>query len=77
MQVAKWGDDLAVRIPDSLVLALDLKEGEEVNLHPVGDKNFELSKRAPSTDLLIRLREMRGRLPDNFHFDRLAANEAR
>ena len=30
MQVAKWGNSLAVRFPASLVQALNLKEGEEI-----------------------------------------------
>ncbi len=76
MQVAKWGNSLAVRFPASLVAALDLKEGEEVELHLVGDKIFEVSKKATPAELLSRLRERRGRLPADFHFNRLEANEA-
>jgi antitoxin MazE len=76
MQVAKWGNSLAVRFPASLVAALDLKEGEEVELHLVGDKQFEVSKKATPAELLARLRQLRGRLPTDFHFNRLEANEA-
>jgi antitoxin MazE len=76
MQVAKWGNSLAVRLPVSLVAALDLKEGEEIELHLVGDKQFEISKKSTPTELLIRLRHLRGRLPADFHFNRLEANEA-
>lgn len=76
MQVAKWGNSLAVRFPASLVAALDLKEGEEVELHLVGERSFEVRKRASAAELLSRLRQMRGRLPADFHFDRLEANEA-
>ena len=77
MQVAKWGNSLAVRFPASLVAALNLKEGEEVELHMVGEKNFEVSKKPTPTELLTRLRQLRGRLPTDFHFDRLEANEER
>ncbi len=76
MQVAKWGNSLAVRLPASLVAALDLKEGEEVELHLVGDKQFEVSKKASPAELLVRLRQLRGRLPPDFHFNRLEANSA-
>jgi antitoxin MazE len=76
MQVAKWGNSLAVRLPASLVAALDLKEGEEVELHLVGDKQFEVSKKASPAELLARLRQLRGRLPPDFHFNRLEANAA-
>ena len=76
MQVAKWGNSLAVRLPASLVAALDLKEGEEVELHLVGDKSFEVVKKPATSELLQRLRNLRGRVPADFHFDRLEANEA-
>ena len=75
MQVAKWGNSLAVRFPASMVNALQLKEGEEVELHLVGERSFEVSKKASSTELLARLRQLRGRLPADFHFDRLEAND--
>ena len=76
MQVAKWGNSLAVRFPASLVAALDLKEGEEIELHLVGEKSFEVSKKPTPSELLGRLRQLRGRLPADFHFNRLEANEA-
>ena len=33
MQVAKWGNSLAVRLPASVVEALKLKEGDDVEIH--------------------------------------------
>lgn len=76
MQVAKWGNSLAVRFPANLVAALGLKEGEEVELHLVGERAFEVSKKATPPELLANLRQLRGRLPADFHFNRLEANEA-
>jgi antitoxin MazE len=76
MQVAKWGNSLAVRFPANLVAALGLKEGEEVELHLVGERAFEISKKATPPELLAKLRRLRGRLPADFHFNRLEANEA-
>ena len=75
MQVSKWGNSLAVRFPASLVQALDLKEGEEIDLHLVGARSFEVVKKPSVQDLLVRLHQFRGRLPADFHFDRLEANE--
>ncbi len=75
MQVSKWGNSLAVRFPASLVQALDLKEGEEIELHLTGSRSFEVSRKPSVTDLLERLHQLRGRLPADFHFDRLQANE--
>ena len=75
MQVSKWGNSLAIRFPASMVQALDLKEGEEIDLHLVGARDFEVSKKPAVKDLLARLHQYRGRLPADFHFDRLQANE--
>lgn len=74
MQVAKWGNSLAVRLPASVVQALDLKEGEEIDLHVAGERSFEISKRANAKELLARLHALRGRLPESVRFDRLEAN---
>jgi antitoxin MazE len=74
MQVAKWGNSLAVRLPAALVQALDLKEGEDIDLHAVGARSFEVDRRPAAAALLERLRAFRGRLPADFHFDRLEAN---
>ena len=74
MQIAKWGNSLAVRLPAALVEALDLKEGEDVELHAVGQRSFKIDRRPGTVALLARLRALRGRLPADFHFDRLDAN---
>ena len=74
MQVAKWGNSLAVRLPAAVVQALDLKEGEEIDLHVVGARSIEIAKQPDTKELLTRLRVLRGRLPADFHFDRLEAS---
>ncbi len=75
MQVIKWGNSLAVRFPANLVKALDLKEGEEIDLYPAGLHTFEVARKSDAQELLKRLRKFRGRLPTDFHFDRQEANE--
>lgn len=74
MQVAKWGNSLAVRLPATLVQALNLREGEDVELHAVGARSFEVERKPDTAELLSRLRQFRGTLPADFHFDRLEAN---
>jgi len=74
MQVAKWGNSLAVRLPAVLVQALDLKEGEDIELHAIGSRSFAVERRPDTKELLLRLRQLRGSLPADFHFDRLEAN---
>jgi antitoxin MazE len=76
MQVSRWGNSLAVRLPAGMVQALDLKEGEEISLHLVGARSFEVSKKSTVQELLARLHQFRGRLPADFHFDRLEANQS-
>lgn len=65
MQVSKWGNSLAVRLPASLVQALDLKEGEDIDLHLVGSRTFEIAKKPTAAALFERLQQYRGRLPAN------------
>jgi len=75
MQVAKWGNSLAVRLPVAVVEALTLKEGDEIEIIVSGARTFEVKRRPGAGELLARLRKFRGRLPADFKFDRLEANE--
>jgi antitoxin MazE len=75
MQVAKWGNSLAVRLPASVVEALDLKPGDDIEIHIQGERSFAIEKAPGRRELLARLRKYRGRLPADFRFDRLEAHE--
>ena len=75
MQVAKWGNSLAVRLPAAVVDALGLKEGDDIEIAVAGARAFEVSRKPESTEILARLRAYRGQLPADFRFDRLEANE--
>ncbi|HEX7953025.1 MAG TPA: AbrB/MazE/SpoVT family DNA-binding domain-containing protein [Burkholderiales bacterium] len=75
MQVAKWGNSLAVRLPAAVVEVLGLKEGDDLEIDVVGSRALEVRKKPGSRDLLARLRKYRGRLPADFRFDRLEAHE--
>jgi len=77
MQVAKWGNSLAIRLPSAVVEALQLKPGDEIEIQVAGARAFEVSKRPAPRDLLASLRRFRGRLPAGFRFDRLEAHERR
>ena len=74
MQVYKWGNSLAVRLPAAVVKALGLKEGDHVEIDVAGTRQFEIKKAPGARELLARLRKYRGRLPVDFKFDRLEAN---
>jgi antitoxin MazE len=74
MRVAKWGNSLAIRLPVAVVEALELKEGDKIEIH-VADAHEPAVVRKPSrAELLKRLRAFRGRLPADFKFDREQAN---
>lgn len=75
MQVAKWGNSLAIRIPASVVDALGLKEGDNVHLHAAGSRDLEIERQPDTAELLARLRKFRGKLPSDFRFDRLESSE--
>jgi antitoxin MazE len=74
MQVAKWGNSLAVRLPASVVDALQLKEGDEIEIYIADERRFGVSRKPTREELLKRLRAFRGRLPPDFKFDRDEAN---
>lgn len=75
MQVAKWGNSLAIRIPVAVAQALELQAGDEIEVHIAGARSFALARKPGRDDLLRRLRRLRGRLPADFVFDRDEANE--
>jgi antitoxin MazE len=58
-----------------VVEALELKEGEEIELHVLGARSVEIGRKPGARDLLARLRKYRGRLPASFRFDRIEVNE--
>jgi antitoxin MazE len=74
MQVAKWGNSLAIRLPTAVVSALELKEGDQIEIRIVGDREFEVKRDQRREEALARLRELRRPLPAGFVFDRSDAN---
>jgi antitoxin MazE len=75
MQVSKWGNSLAIRLPAVVVEALDLKEGDDIEVHVLGPRHFAVDRKLSVAEQLKKLRKFRGRLPADFRFDRDEANE--
>jgi antitoxin MazE len=74
MQVAQWGNSLAVRLPASLVDVLALRAGDDIEI-VVGDpRTFGVRKKPGADAWLARLRAFRGKLPADFKFSRDEAN---
>jgi antitoxin MazE len=70
MQVAKWGNSLAVRLPTAVVDALALKEGDQIEIRVAGDREFEVTRDRSRQKAIERLRRLRRALPAGFTFDR-------
>jgi antitoxin MazE len=65
MQVSKWGNSLAVRLPAEVVEALKLKEGDQIEIRIASTREFEV-RRDPA--------RLRRPLPAGFVFDRAETN---
>ena len=70
MQVSKWGNSLAIRLPASVVEALKLKEGDDIEVLIADKRIFQVRKKLGKTGCLEQLRKFRGKLPADFIFDR-------
>jgi antitoxin MazE len=75
MRVAKWGNSLAIRLPSMIVEALELKEGDEVEISVTGERNFEVARDQSRQRALEAIQRLRRPLPPGFKFDRDEANE--
>ena len=75
MQVSKWGNSLAVRLPAAVVDALELKDGDQIVVRIAGSREFEISRDRSREVAIERLRRLRRPLPVGFTFDRIVAND--
>jgi antitoxin MazE len=75
MQVSKWGNSLAVRLPKALVESLDLSEGDELSVIEADKKTLVVAKAANKAAVLKELSKFRFALPADYKFDREEANK--
>jgi antitoxin MazE len=73
MRVCKLGNSLAIRLPASVVEALELK-GDEVEVHVVGDRVLQVHRNRTSERAIARIRAFRKKLPTDWKFDREEEN---
>lgn len=77
VQVSKWGNSLAVRLPKALVDELGLKEGDEIDVVAARKGTIEIETKKERRQRAID--NMRARnwpaLPADWKFDRDEANE--
>ena len=74
MQVAKWGNSLAVRLPADLVRRLGLMEGDQIDL-VADDGTLKVQRQPRAKEVLEGLRRFRGKLPAAERLSRDAAHE--
>ena len=74
MQVSKWGNSLAIRLPAAVVEALNLKAGDEINIRVAGSSDFVVEREMTREEAIEKLRAAGTKLPPGFKFDREEAN---
>jgi antitoxin MazE len=74
MQVAQWGNSLAVRLPKSLVDQLGLKPGDDIEILAASAAKLEIEKSDQRATALAELDSFSYPLPSDYKFDRDEAN---
>lgn len=78
MQIGRWGNSLAVRLPKALVDRFKLKEGDEIDSDLVeaalAKSEVEDAERRRD-EAMERIKARRRPLPAGYKFDREEANE--
>jgi antitoxin MazE len=75
MQVSRWGNSLAVRLPKDLVERLGLAAGDALTVVAINDGRVTLARDTRRADALARMRARKVRLPEDYRFDRDAAHD--
>jgi antitoxin MazE len=74
VQVAKWGNSLAVRLPAKLVSELGLSEGDEIEIVRASPDRLEIERKSNREEAIGKLRALRekyaGVVPSGYRFKR-------
>ncbi|MBP7338752.1 AbrB family transcriptional regulator [Niveispirillum sp.] len=70
MQLARWDDGLAVRLPEDVMQKLALKKGYEVDIHAARIHMLEVFPKVDAPPLIEKLRSLKGTIPSYLMFDR-------
>ena len=74
MQLAKWGNSYAVRLPKEMVEALELTLGEELDASIAQDGSLRIRRKRSRAEIIESLRRFEGTIAGPFTFDRDEAN---
>lgn len=75
MQVAKWGNSLAVRLPKKLIEELKLRPGDELDIVEASQRMLAVTKNDRRKTALESMAARRWTPPDDCRFDRDEAHE--
>ena len=75
MQIFPWDNDLAVKLPENIVHALGLKEGDEIELDALDKHTLGIAKIITREQALQIFKDLNRPLPPGFKFSREEANE--
>ena len=75
MQINKWGNSLAVRLPSTVVERLGLKEGDDIRIDVADPRHFRIARDTRQDDALTALSDLGWTLPDDYRFSRDDAHE--
>ncbi len=75
MQIAKWGNSLAVRLPAAVVQAMGLKDGDSVDIDIAGTRSLRLKRTMTRAEASEELDRLSVPFPAGFRFSREEANE--
>lgn len=68
MLIAKWGNSLAIRIPCSVIEALQLREGDDVKVTVADARGFVISKTKRNREVMDFVAQTSVKLPADFDF---------
>ena len=74
IQVGRWGNSLAVRIPKDIADRFNLSEGSELSDSALVQA-LEIERQMRRTEALERLAARKWKLPEGWRFDREEAHE--
>lgn len=74
MQVSKWGNSLAVRLPKALVDDLGLKPGDKLEIVSAKPERLAIARDERRARAVERMRARAWRIPEDYVFNRTEAN---
>lgn len=74
MRVAKWGNSLAIRLPVDLVAALNIREGDDIEIVARAEGRIEVTPDERRSEAFEEMRRLAVPLPPGYKFNREEAN---